>query len=286
MKTKSTEKAVETTVENVVQDPAPVKESVYTAPPILKAETNDTGSFADELYGEINSVLGGANANQFLCLTIPGQALSAEDFTYDYKKNAAKGPIVESNESNLANKMFDPCTMTGADNGKTLAQQYRTALDMLSPKLNGKVANAKHALRELLMTEYPYDISAGSEPMKTTAENNAETSDSKTYTLQEVFFHLYDEYINAQKEWAELQSKKKAELRKKYIKNDQNASPETIASENMAYNDAYLDWYETEAESHLNEVNEKMSKLITVFTPNDMKILEGVLDSGFVKKSV
>ncbi len=222
-------------------------------------------SFADELYGEINKVLGGTNANQFLCLTIPGQALSAEDYSYDYKNNAAKGPTVEANESKLANKMFDPCTMTGSDNGKTLAQQYRSALDMLSPKLNGRVASAKHKLRELLMSEYPYDISTESE------EKNA---DGRAHTLQEVYFSLYDEYIEAQKRWAMLQSEKKAELKRKYITDEKNAT------QNTAYNNAYLEWYETEAESHLNEINEKMSKLISVFTPNDMKILEGMLDSG------
>ena len=48
----------------------------------------------------------------------------------------------------------------------------------------------------------------------------------------------------------------------------------------MKYNDAYLEWYETAAEGYLNDINEKMSKVISVFTPNDMKILEGILDSG------
>ncbi len=228
-------------------------------------DLSNGASFADELYEEVNKVLGGTNPNQFLCLTIPGQALSKEDFAYDYKNSSAKGPTVERNESNLVNKMFDPCTITGADNGKTLAQQYKTALDMLSPKLNKKVADAKQLLRELLMTKYPYEINKDSEGQ------NAEVN---THTLQEVYFHLYDEYIKADKEWAELQSKKKLELKKKYVKD------ETSEAQNKKYNNAYLEWYETEAKSHLNDVNEKMSKLISVFTPNDMKILEGVLDSG------
>ena len=49
---------------------------------------------------------------------------------------------------------------------------------------------------------------------------------------------------------------------------------------NQKVNDAYLEQYETVAESRLNTVNEKMSALLSVFTPNDMKILEGILDSG------
>lgn len=214
-------------------------------------------SFVDMVYQQINSVIGGNNSNQFLCLTIPGQALSAEDFTYDYKNNAPKGPTVEANESRLANKLFDPCRMTGADNGLTLPYQYRTALDMLTPKLNLKVAKAKNQLRQLLMTKYPYDFG---------------DKEQKEYTLQEVFFRLYDEWVAATEKWATIQNEKKAELRKKYPGND--------AQSNTQYNDAYLEWYETVAESNLNIINEKMSKVISVFTPNDMKILEGILDSG------
>ena len=73
--------------------------------------------FIDLLYNQIESVIGGENPNQFLCLTLPGQALTAKDFAYDYKNNAEKGPMVEANESRLANKLFDPCRVTGGDNG-------------------------------------------------------------------------------------------------------------------------------------------------------------------------
>lgn len=222
-----------------------------------KIDEPATSSLVDIFYQNINSVLGGSNPDQFLCLTIPGQALSAEDFKYDYKNNAPKGPVIEANESRLANKLFDPCRMTGADNGLTLPYQYRTALDMLTPKLNLKIAEAKNQLRQLLMTEYPYDFGDGSD---------------KKYTLQEVFFRLYDEWIEQSEKWAEMQANKKEELRKKY--------PESDVESNRLFNDKYLEWYETVAESCLNGINEKMSKVISVFTPNDMKILEGILDSG------
>ena len=52
--------------------------------------------FIDLLYNQIESVIGGENPNQFLCLTLPGQALTAKDFAYDYKNNAEKGPMVEA----------------------------------------------------------------------------------------------------------------------------------------------------------------------------------------------
>lgn len=214
-------------------------------------------SLVDTFYKQIDLAIGGDNPKQFFCLTLPGQALTAEDYAYDYKNHAPKGPVVEANESRLANKMFDPCRITAGDNGTTLPYQYRTALDMLTPKLNEKVARAKNELRQLLMTEYPYDFGDGSD---------------RTYTLQEVFFRLYDDWVDACEKWAKLQSDKKEELRKAY--------PGTDAASNTLYNDKYYEWYEDVAESYLNQINEKMSKVISVFTPNDMKILEGILDSG------
>lgn len=157
--------------------------------------------FIDLIYNQIDSIIGGENPNQFLCLTLPGQVLTAKDFAYDYKNNAEKGPTVEANESRLANKLFDPCRITGGDNGMTLPYQYRSALDTLTPKLNEKIAKAKNQLRELLLTPYPYDFGDG---------------DTKTYTLQEVFYRLYDEYVAAEQAWTEKQNKKKETLRKTY----------------------------------------------------------------------
>lgn len=213
--------------------------------------------FIDLIYNQIDSVIGGENPNQFLCLTLPGQVLTAKDFAYDYKNNAEKGPTVEANESRLANKLFDPCRITGGDNGMTLPYQYRSALDTLTPKLNEKIAKAKNQLRELLLTPYPYDFGNG---------------DTKTYTLQEVFYRLYDEYVAAEQAWTEKQNKKKETLRKTY--------PNISEENNIQYNNEYLQWYETVARSESMELNEKRAKVLSVFAPNDMDILNGVLDSG------
>lgn len=217
----------------------------------------ETSSFFDEIYDQIDNVIGGDNPNQFLCITLPGQVLTAEDYTYDYKQHADKGPTVEANESRLANKLFAPCHVTGSDNGMTLPYQYRSALDTLTPKLNAKIALAKNQLRELLLTPYPYKFG---------------DDDTNTYTLQQVFYRLYDEYVAAEQAWAEKQNEKKAELRKLY--------PDTSEEENVRYNDAYLQWYETVAKSETAFLNEKRAKVLSVFAPNDMDILNGVLDCG------
>lgn len=127
-------------------------ESARSAP-VANGGTGDTGedmSFSDTLYAKIEEVIGGDNPNQLLCLTIPGQALSASDYSYDYE-TGVKGRNVEARESKLANKQLDACRMTGGDSGLTLPNQYKSALNMLVPKLNGKVMEAKNDLRHLLM---------------------------------------------------------------------------------------------------------------------------------------
>lgn len=222
-------------------------------------DSGDKGkkSLVDVMYNSINEVLGGDNPNQYFCMTFPGTILSPHTYSYDYQNNVPKPPTVEANESRLANKLFDPCHITGADNGRSLAQQYSTALDMLTPKLNAKMQEAKNNLRNMLMTPYPYDFGNGMD---------------KSLTLQQVFFRLYDDWVKLKMEWSKLQSDKKAELAKKYGTGS--------AEDNAAQQNEYLTWYQTIAEGYLESLNEQYSKILAVFSPNDMKIIEGILDSG------
>ncbi|HBH94953.1 MAG TPA: hypothetical protein DDX91_04320 [Ruminococcaceae bacterium] len=214
-------------------------------------------SLVDIMYDKINEVIGGDNANQYFCMTFPAIILAKESYEYDFKNGRAKPLTVEMKESRLANKMFDPCNITGADNGRSLAQQYSSALDMLTPKLNQKIQDAKTNLRDMLMSPYPYDFGKG-----------VETG----LTLQQVFYRLYDRWVEMKKEWSKIQSDKKAELMKKYSSGSKE--------DNEKLQNDYLEWYETVAESYLEGLNEQYGKLLAVFSPNDMKIIEGVLESG------
>lgn len=219
--------------------------------------SNDDKSLVDIMYDKINEVIGGDNANQYFCMTFPATLLAKESYEYDYKKGKAKPLTVEMKESRLANKMFDPCNITGADNGRSLAQQYSSALDMLTPKLNQKIQDAKTNLRDMLMSPYPYDFGKGMET---------------GLTLQQVFYRLYDQWVGMKKEWSKIQSDKKAELAKKYGSGSKE--------DNEKQQNEYLEWYETVAESYLEGLNEQYGKILAVFSPNDMKIIEGVLESG------
>lgn len=214
-------------------------------------------SFADKLYEQITSVIGGNNAQQFFCMSLPGTLIDASQYTYDIENNEPKPAYVRANESKLVNKLFDACQMTASDNGRHLSTQFKTALDMLTPKLNSMLFEAKNKLREVLMTPYPYNFGDGKQDV---------------LTLEQVFYRLYSEYVNTKQVWAEKQVAKKNELAKKY--------PENTAEAYKRRNNEFLDWYEITAEAEVLGVEEKLGKVLGVFSPGDMEIINGILDSG------
>jgi len=253
-----------------------------------KAE-NDK-NFIDEFYEEVNKTIGGRNDNQILTLLLPGIALSKSDFEYNYINNEAKGPNIEANESRLANKLYDYATIVGGDNGKTLEHQYKSALDMMTPKINPILANAKNQLRELLLKPYPYKFGPRNikkaeywedNDKKNTItkpqENTLEINDNSTiFSFQEVFFRLYSDYVDQLGEWATQRQLAKDHFQKQ---SDRKGFSDPV-KKNQWVENQYLQWYEDNAESWLTAVNHKMSVLLSVFSDNDMKIIEGILESG------
>lgn len=226
---------------------------------LVGADNQDEASesFADILYDKITSVIGGDNPNQFFCMSLPGTLLDPAQYSYDVDNNAIKPAHVKANESRLANQLFDAAFMSAGNNGKHLTTQYMTALNMLTPKLNGKLFDAKSKLRDVLMTPYPYNFEDGS---------------SDVLTLEQVFYKLYSEYVTAKEAWAQKQLDMRTELERKYPDNTEEA--------NVKRNDEYLDWYGVVAESEELIVEEKLGKVLSVFSPGDMEIITGILESG------
>lgn len=220
-------------------------------------KTEPTKNFSDQLYDEITAVIGGDNPNQFFCMNLPGTLIDPSQYAYDVKNNEPKPAHVKANESKLVNKLFDACFMTASDNGRHLQTQYRTALNMLTPKLNGKLFEAKTKLREVLMTPYPYNFGDG---------------DTSVLTLEQVFYRLYGEYVDAKQKWAQKQLDKRNELKKKY--------PGETTQSYVRQEDEFLEWYGVAAESEELLVQEKLGMVLNVFSPGDMEIINGILDSG------
>lgn len=214
-----------------------------------------TKSSIEQIYDAINDVLGGTDPQQMLCLTIPGTVLDKESYVYDTR---FEKPIkVAANESRLTNKLFDVTKVAGSDNGRQLSSQFVSALDTLTPKVNTKLMEAKDQIREMLKMPVIYKLEDG-----TAVEG----------TLQEAFYYMYGEYVKEKQIWADKQNEKKAELEDKY--------PGKSDEARLQREEEFLNWYQTVAETYLLQIQVKRGKILAFFSPNDMKILEGILSSG------
>ena len=209
----------------------------------------------EKIYDTVNEVLGGTDQEEMLCMMLPGTVLDKESYVYNTK---FEKPIkVAANESRLANKLFNVSRVVGSDNGRQLSNQFLAALNVLTPKINNALMEAKEQLRDML---------------KMPAEYKLEDGTAVKGTLQEAFYYLYGLYVNERKIWAEKQSEKRAELEAKYPGKSEEA--------HMQRQEEFLNWYQTIAESYLLNIQVKRGKVLAIFSPNDMKIIEGILSSG------
>lgn len=234
--------------EKITENTAPTPETVVMA----NSQTQEIAGkgFLDTLYEKISGVLGGDNPNQYLCLTLPGTIIDPEKYKYDTA--GTKPAHVKANESRLVNKLFDACFITGADNGKMLPNQYKTALSMLSPKLNKDLFEVKTQLRKVLMTPYPYDFGEGI---------------VYDMNVEQVFYRLYNDYVEEKSRWSKMQMDKKAEL-------------ENLIIDPVAREDKYLEWYGVVAEAERVHLEEKLGRVLSVFSPEDMNIINAILNCG------
>ena len=159
----------------------------------------EEGSTIDKIYNKIDDLFGTTSSSQMFTMMMPGTELNPENFRYDTR---FEKPIkVAANESRIANKLFSPAKVVGADNGRMLANQYVSALDVLTPKINNNLINAKNKLRELLRSEVQYINDEGV---------------TLTLNLQQLFYMLYEEYVDEKKKWADAQNAQRQHLKEVY----------------------------------------------------------------------
>jgi len=215
----------------------------------------EEGSTIDKIYNKIDDLFGTTSSSQMFTMMMPGTELNPENFRYDTR---FEKPIkVAANESRIANKLFSPAKVVGADNGRLLANQYVSALDVLTPKINNNLINAKNKLRELLRSEVQYINDEGV---------------TLTLNLQQLFYMLYEEYVDEKKKWADAQNAQRQHLKEVYPLDD--------AESRLKREEEFLNWYQTVAEGYLLKIEACHGKVLGIFSDKDMRIIEGVLDSG------
>lgn len=193
-------------------------------------------------------VFGGTNPRQIFTMMMPGTTLNATDFAYD--TTLEKPAIVQQAESKLVDQMFDISKVSGSSNGQHVSSQYMQALSVLVPKFNYMMPEVKQTLRNFLNQKVPDGTLLDDKPFDG--------------TLQQYYFHLYDEYIAVKEAWEQKIVDKKNEL---------SSSPGNEK-------ELYLEWYEEVAEGELAKIDEALGKILGVFSPSDMNAILGTLASG------
>lgn len=153
------------------------------------------------------------------------------------------------NRSCFINKLIEFCKTIDNESGLNNQPSHSSSTDKLISKSN--IEQFKNQFYELLISEYDYNFGDG----------------LKKYKFRDILYRLFDEWTALNRQWSELQNLKKEELIEKY---------QSIGCENDYYKE-YLEWYEFISVSKLKEINEKTSEIFSLFSPNDIKILEDIL---------
>lgn len=217
------------------------------------------------IYDAIVGAVGGDAQNQYFTMMMPGTVLNPQDYEYSGEKPAH----VIINESKLANNLFDPAFVVNSDNGKKLYQQYKSSLNILSPKLNPVQSQMKTNLRALLLKKFPYDFGEGT---------------VNTMTFSQVFYKLYEEYISVKSGWSAEKHKVRQDIKTEYYTKYgiDELRTDAVEKENIdrMIEEKYLKWYESVSQTRELEIEEKLGTVLSVFSPNDINAINGILESG------
>lgn len=132
----------------------------------------------------------------------------------------------------------------------------------------------KVAANESRLTNKLFDVTkvTDSDNGRQLATYKVDPSNSVEGKLQEAFYYTYGEYVKEKQLWAEKQNEKRKELEKQY--------PGTSDEAQMQCQEAFLNWYQTVAETYIAKIDEKKEQIHSFFSPYDMKFIEGILCNG------
>ncbi|MFB9315372.1 hypothetical protein [Nocardioides plantarum] len=206
------------------------------------ATSSSTPTPIEQIYHQLMGLFGGTNPNQFLNMSLPGTVLTQSDFAWDV--TTSKPALVAEAESRLVDQMYDVAQISGASNGQTLSSQYTQALSALVPRFEPGVAAMKNKLREFLTSAAPPASTVNGTPF--------------TGTLQELYFALYESWLEKKSEWDTLVVQQRSGLS----------------------SEEFLKWYEEVAEGHLARIDAAEGRLLAVLSPSDMDAILGALAAG------
>lgn len=209
-------------------------------------------NFTEAIYYGILKAFASGNPKQMFSLSWPGTVLDHERLSWDADDEVA-GIMPETQmvrTSQILDMYVPPSPITQPD-GTRVSDRYATALSALGPKPNPELMKLQATIRERLRMEITRTVD-GKE---------------QTFTLVSWFNYLYTQWTQEKEQWSRKQTEIKAELLAKYPDDEDK------------YWNAYLAWYEENADSYIQDINSKWDQLLIEFPLVEWQDALAILDT-------
>jgi len=208
--------------------------------------------FTGAIYEAFNSVFGNDNPSQMFSLCWPGTVLAPQDYGWDPDMAfSGQAPLPQYiRTSRLMDQYVPPSPITQPD-GTRVSERYKAAIGQLAPVVNEHLADLQKILRDRINQTVTVEVDGEKKEMK----------------IVDYFYLLFGKWTQAKEMWAAKQQEWLALIEKKYP-NDFNAQYQ-----------AYLEWYEKNAESWIEKINAAYYEMVAQFPLTQWDDAIAILDT-------
>jgi hypothetical protein len=218
----------------------------------VKGDDTPAADFSGAIYEALVGVFGNKNPTQMFSLCWPGTVISYDDLGWEDEDGimGAIPPEKYIRMSRLLDIYVPPAPITQPD-GTRVSDRYKQAISQLAPKMNKHLAELQKILRDRINKTV-------------TVEVNGKERDIK---IVDYFYLLFGKWTKSKKIW----STKQQEAVERY----ENKYP---GEPNEQYR-AYIEWYERNADSWIDEINAAYYELIAQFPLTQWEDAISILDT-------
>ncbi|WP_109299291.1 hypothetical protein [Aquimarina sp. AU474] len=209
-------------------------------------------NFTSILYDGIVNAVGNNNPYQMFALNWPATVLDEGALDWDANETDYVMPAdVRALTSQLLDMYIPPSPITQTD-GSRVSDRYMSTINGLGPIPNSELINLQKIIRDKLQ--------------QTIVIN--ENGEDVEVTVTQWFDRLYSKYLSAKKSWDKAQTEERARIESQY------------PNQPDKQNNAYLEWYNINARSFLNEINEAHQNLLAEFPLREWEAAISILDTS------
>lgn len=219
---------------------------------VISASTRQTKDFTTILYEGFKNAFGSMNPYQMLALNWPATVLDEQALDWNPEDTGnVIPPDVRARISQLFDAYIPPSPITQTD-GSRVSSRYKATINQLGPIPNPHLLELQRIIREKLQKKV------------VVYEDGVEIE----ITVVQWFDRLYSAYISARRSWSIIQTKEQRRLKALY------------PDQPKERNNAYLEWYSTNAQTELNNINEAFNRLLANFPLHEWEAAISILDTS------